>query len=730
MSHRLISLILFLALLAAGAAAANEDEEKAAEEAERRAAEIAEQRAEHLERAKSGDLDPLEVSDRHRTLDRIISGVLEQHHLRDRAFNEDMATEVLEAFLDQVDTGRYYLLQSDVDEYFARHEDLLESSNESGAGERVELAFDIFERYRDRLLDRIEFALEFIEDKPDLDTDWKLDADRSEAAWAADEDELDRIWKKRVKNDAIGLLLNDNDWEEARDTLERRYNNFRRSVAQTHSDDVFEHFINAHARTMDPHSAYFSPRDTEEFEIRMSLSLEGIGAALQVEDEYVTITEILPGGPADEDGTLRPQDRITGVAQGADGEMKDVVGWRLDDVVDLIRGPEGTEVRLRYLSGDSVPGDPERTLTLERSEVALEEQAAKKDIREVERDGETYRIGVITIPNFYMDFEGRREGREDYRSTTRDVKRLLEELKEAEADAVMVDLRDNGGGSLTEATELAGLFLDRGPIVQILDTRGDLDIAQSRNAGPVWDRPVGVMVNRFSASASEIFAGAMQDYGRGVVLGTQTYGKGTVQNLVELDRFFPGDEDELGQLKFTIGQFYRVSGGSMQHKGVKPDLELPSPISTDDFGESTKPNALEWNEIDSASFEGGPLPESLITALKESHEKRARENLEFVEFLDDIERARELGERESISLRLSERQEEHEEARERRLVHQNLQRQARGEEPLEALDDEDEDALEADADLLLGEGTRIMADFIHLLPQFSDAEGKFAARKD
>lgn len=735
MIHRHMSWLFLAGLLLASPVALSEspdgtdETDQAAREAEKRAAEIAEQREKYLRMAKEGDLAALEVEDLHQTLDYVVSGVLSQHHLRDRNFDREFAREVLDTYLERIDPQRHHLLAADVERFHERHNALLEEHGNSAAGKRVGLAFEIFETYRERLLERVDFALEFLENRPDLDGSGEIRTDRADADWARDRDELDEIWKRRIKNDLIGLKLNDQDWEEARETLERRYNNFRRTMAQMRGEDVFENFLNSHAQTLDPHSAYFSPRDTEEFEIRMSLSLEGIGAGLQVEDEYVTITEILPGGPADEDGTLRPQDRITGVAQGEDGEMKDVIGWRLEDVVDLIRGPEGSKVKLRYLPGGAVPGDPEETLVLERSEVALEEQAASKDIKEMERDGETVRVGVITIPNFYMDFEGRRQGQEDYRSTTRDVRKLLEELQEENVDSVLVDLRNNGGGSLNEATELAGLFLDGGPVVQVLNTQGQLDIAETPAGEAVWDGPMGVMVNRFSASASEIFAGAMQDYGRGIVLGTRTYGKGTVQNLIELDRFLPGEEDEMGQLKFTIGQFYRVSGGSMQHKGVKPDLELPSPVSLEDYGESTKPNALEWNEIEGLDYAGELIPAELFEQLRSAHEERVRENLEFMEFKDDVRHARKMSERDTLSLNLDKRREEHDEARERRLTHQNLQRQAQGEEPLDELEEDDEE-LDIERDILLSEGARIMADFSALLPDYADRDIGFAARKN
>jgi len=540
-------------------------------------------------------------------------------------------------------------------------------------------------------------------------------------------DALETLWRKRVTNDAIGLILADRDWDDASSVLERRYENLRRNITRSGRDEIFEIFMNAHAGVLDPHTAYFSPRNVEEFEIRMSLSLEGIGAALQAEDEYITITEILAGGPADRDGTLRPQDRITGVAAHEDCDMEDLIGWRVDDAVQLIRGPEGSKVRLRYLPGDAVPGDPEKTIELVRSEVQLEEQAAKKQIKEIDLGDEKYRVGVIQIPTFYMDFQARREGREDYRSTTRDVRRLLGELNDEGVDAVLLDLRNNGGGSLIEATELAGVFLDGGPVVQTMDTRGQLDISEDPEEQAEWDGPLGVMVNRFSASASEIFAGAIQDYGRGVIIGSPTYGKGTIQNLLDLDRWF-SEDDEVGQLKFTIGKFYRISGSSMQHRGVIPDLELPSAISLEDFGESTKPNAVAWDEIDSLEYDGARLPESLIKTLSEMHRDRVQEDLDFNNLLDDIRSYQEQQDRRYLSLNLKERRGSQDEARERRLSQENVRRAARGEAALEELDDESEPT--GDPDILLTESTRILADFASLLPDYADHESRFSARRD
>jgi len=669
--------------------------------------------------------EALKPSERQVFLDRVVAGLLEQHHLNARKVDDVLAREVFDNYLDRLDPGRYYLLESDVREFRRQHDALLKDSNRHGTGDRIELAFDIFERFRERMGERINFSKEYLSEKPELESDEQMAIDRDDAEWATDKDALDKLWAKRVKNDVIGLVLAERDWDDIQETLSRRYDTLSRNVAQSSRNDVFEMFMNAHTHALDPHTAYFSPRNMEEFEIRMSLSLEGIGAALQTQDEYITITEILPGGPADKDGTLRAQDRVTGVQPAEGCDMVDIVGWRVDDAVQLIRGPEGSKVRLRYLPADSVPGDPEKTIQLVRSEVQLEQQAAKKQIKTVELDERDYRIGVIQIPTFYMDFQGRREGREDYRSTTRDVRKLLQELKDESVDGIMVDLRNNGGGSLMEATELASVFLDKGPVVQMLDSRGSLDVADNPGDGKEWDGPLGVIVNRFSASASEIFAGAIQDYGRGVIIGSPTYGKGTIQNLLDLDRF--SNEGDAGQLKFTIGKFYRVNGDSMQHRGVIPDVQLPSAISLEDFGESTKDNALPWDQIKALEYDGEPLPESLITTLGEKHSNRAAKDVDFSALMDDIRSYRDVQSRKIISLNIDKRREEQEHVRERRLAQENVRRAARGEAALDELDDDTEGS--GDPDILLTESARIVANLATLLPGYAEHESRFAARR-
>ena len=355
------------------------------------------------------------------------------------------------------------------------------------------------------------------------------------------------------KSDALSLLLADKTWEEAKDLLDKRYKRFARRFQQLTSDEVFETFMNAFAHTLDPHSSYYSPRNSEEYRIQMSLSYFGIGASLQTDDDYVKVMNVIPGGPAAIDGTLQKEDRITAVGQGDEGEMVDVIGWRLDDVVDLIRGPAGTDVRLQILAGGALPGDDETVLLLTRDRVKLEEQAAKADVISVPRDGRDWSIGVITVPSFYRDFEAQQAGERDFRSTTRDVRKLIADLEAQGIDGLVIDLRNNGGGHLSEATALSGLFINNGPVVQLRDTYGKIDVLRDPIPKVAYNGPLAVLVNRFSASASEIFAAAVQDYERGVVVGQQTFGKGSVQNLYSLDQYFrPPAGESFGQLTLTI----------------------------------------------------------------------------------------------------------------------------------------------------------------------------------
>jgi carboxyl-terminal processing protease len=481
-------------------------------------------------------------------------------------------------------------------------------------------------------------------------------------------------------------------------------------MEQMKSDDVFETFMNAFAHTLDPHSSYLSPRNSEEYRIQMSLSYFGIGASLQTEDDYVQITNIIPGGPAAIDGSLKPKDKIIGVAQGEDGELVDVIGWRLDDVVELIRGPKDTVVRLHIIPAGALPGSTEKTVSLTRGQVRLEEQAAKSDIVTVPRDGREWRIGIIEVPSFYRDYRALSNGDKNYTSTTKDVKRLIGELEEQGIDGLIIDLRDNGGGHLTEATALSGLFIDNGPVVQLRNSNGR--ISRLDDPDPVarvaYNGPLAVLINRFSASASEIFAAAIQDYERGVIIGQTTFGKGTVQNLYSLDQYLQPEGDQgYGQLTLTIGKYYRVTGGSTQHRGVDPDIPLPSPIDASEIGESVRDSALPWDEIQTTRFRAGRPLDSTIESLTVNHDERAKDDPNIRYLMQYIEDDRELRARKSVSLNLEARQAERDQHRQRALEIENERRAALGLEPVDTLEDLDE---ETRPDVQLDQAAAIVTD--------------------
>jgi carboxyl-terminal processing protease len=650
--------------------------------------------------AATGSIEP---TDRHRRVARLVAEVMERQHYRQATLDDKLSSQIFERYLEALDGNRNYLLASDIAE-FERYRFALDDAIKSSD---LEPAFLMFSRLQERNRERIDYAISLLETEPDFTLDESFTFDRSEEAWPASKSDLDELWRKRVKNDALSLVLAGKEWPEIKEVLRKRYERVSKRIDQVSADDVFETFMNAYSHVYDPHSSYLSPRNSEEYNIAMSLSYEGIGATLQLVDDYVTIVNILPGGPAAVSGEFKPNDRITAVAQGADGAMTDVVGWRLDDVVQLIRGPEDTVVRLQVLPAGATPGSLERTVSLTRNKVTLEAQAAKKSIHETQRDGQVIKVGVIDVPSFYQDYQARSAGDEDYRSTTRDVRRLIEELKAEGMDTLVMDLRNNGGGHLSEATGLVGLFIEKGPVVQLRETGGRIEVLDDPEPGLAWDGPMVVLVNRASASASEIFAGAIQDYGRGLVVGQQTYGKGSVQNLYPLDRYALGPKSGFGQLTVTIGKYYRVTGDSTQHRGVTPDIQLPSLISTEDVGESTRESALPWDRIRAASFERAAAPEGELPLLGKLHDQRVQADPDFRALQGDLASLDHLRSHTTVSLNLEKRRQERAVMEKERLERENERRKARGLEPLAAI--EDLDASE-EPDALLDETIEIACD--------------------
>jgi len=650
--------------------------------------------------ASSGELAP---TDRHRRVVRLVSEVMDRQHYRQAPLDDKLSSQIYERYLDALDGNRSYLLASDIAE-FERYRYKLDDAIKSAD---LEPAFAIFLRLQQRNRERIDYALGLLETEPDFSLDEDFTFDRSDQPWPAGVDELDELWRKRVKSDALSLALAGKDWPETQDVLRKRYQRLSKRIDQVSADDVFEIFMNAYSHVFDPHSNYLSPRNSEEYNIAMSLSYEGIGASLQLIDDYVTIVNILPGGPAAADGSIKPNDRITAVGQGSDGSFTDVVGWRLDDVVQLIRGPIDTVVRLQILPAGAMPGAPETVVELVRNKVTLEAQAARKELRTTTRGDEEVRIGIIDVPSFYQDYQARVAGESDYRSTTRDVRRLIDELKSEGIETLVIDLRNNGGGHLSEATGLVGLFIEEGPVVQLRETGGRIEVLDDPEPGLAWNGPLVVLVNRASASASEIFAGAIQDYGRGLVVGQQTYGKGSVQNLYPLDRYALGPKSGFGQLTVTIGKYYRVTGDSTQHRGVSPDIELPSLISTIDVGESTRDSALPWDRIRPADFSRRQGVESGLALIDRAHEARVRADADFTALQGDLESVERLRAQKTISLNLEKRQAERVAMEQERLARENARRAARGLEPLGSAEELD---TAEQPDAVLAEAAEIAAD--------------------
>jgi carboxyl-terminal processing protease len=621
--------------------------------------------------ASSGDLV---ASERHRRVMRLVSEVVERQHYRQAALDDEMSSQIYERYLEALDGSRSYLLATDIADFERLRHELDDAIARADAAP----AFEIFTRYQQRNREVLRHAIALLDIEPDFTLDESFEFDRTDEGWPATDVELRELWRKRVKNDALSLLLAGKTWPEASEVLRKRYERVAKRIEQITADDVFETFMNAYSHVYDPHSNYLSPRNSEEYNIAMSLSYEGIGASLQLVDDHVTIMNVLPGGSAAASTEIKVGDRITAVAQGESGPMVDVVGWRLDDVVQLIRGPLNTVVRLQILPGGASPGSAESQLSLTRAKITLESQAAQKEIHTLKRGDQELRVGVISVPSFYQDFQSRVAGDADYRSTTRDVRRLIDELRGEGIESLVMDLRDNGGGHLSEATSLVGLFVERGPVVQLRETNGRIEVLDDPEPGVAWEGPLVVLVNRASASASEIFAGAIQDYQRGLVVGQQTYGKGSVQNLYPLDRYALGPKAGFGQLTVTIGKYYRVTGDSTQHRGVEPDITLPSLLNTDDIGESTRESALPWDRINAARFTPGPSEVPVVTLLSREHEQRIANNPDFAALQADVEALDQLRSLREVSLNLVKRRAERDAIDAERLARENARRKARG----------------------------------------------------
>ncbi|MGG5292172.1 carboxy terminal-processing peptidase [Pseudomonas shirazensis] len=637
--------------------------------------------------------------------------LLKRHHYSKPPLDDARSVIIYDSYIKLLDPSRSYFTASDIaefDKWKTQFDDFLKSGN-------LDPGFTIYKRYLNRVKARLDFALAELNkgvDKIDFTVDESLLVDRKDAPWLKNDAELDDLWRKRVKDEVLRQKIAGKDFKQIQETLIKRYKNQLARLDQTRAEDIFQAYINTFAQSYDPHTNYLSPDNAENFDINMSLSLEGIGAVLQNDNDQVKIVRLVPAGPAAKTKQVAPADKIIGVAQG-NKEMVDVVGWRLDEVVKLIRGPKGSVVRLEVIPASNAPSDQtSKIVSITREAVKLEEQAAKKSVLKLKQDGRDYKLGIIEIPAFYLDFKAYRAGDPEYKSTTRDVKKLLTELQNEKVDGVVIDLRNNGGGSLQEATELTSLFIDKGPTVLVRNSDGRVDVLEDENRGAFYKGPLTLLVNRLSASASEIFAGAMQDYHRALIIGGQTFGKGTVQTIQPLNH---------GELKLTLAKFYRVSGQSTQHQGVLPDIDYPSIIDTKEIGESALPEAMPWDTIKPAIKPAVDPFKPFLTELKARHDARSAKDAEFTYIRDRLALSQKLMSEKTVSLNEQTRRARHDEIEGKQLALENIRRKAKGEEPLKELKKEDEDALpvedentKPEDDAYLAETGRILLDYLSL----------------
>jgi carboxyl-terminal processing protease len=606
-------------------------------------------------------------------------------------------------YVKSLDNNKTYFTTSDLEafeKYRYRLDDLVRAEN-------VEVAYLVYNTFRRRFDERMNYIMtQLINQQFDYNVEEYYETNRDKEAWCKDQAELNEVWRKIIKNQALSLKLAGKTQPEIEKMLKERYERFNKSIKQFNSEDVFSMYMNAITESYDPHTNYFSPKAADLFKQQMTLSLEGIGARLQTENDYTRVAEVIPGGPAQKSDLIHVNDRIIGVGQGTSGEVVDVIGWRIDEVVKLIKGPKGTTVRLQLLPAETGVNGPSKIITLTRDKIKLEDQRAQKSLIHYQKDGKDLKLGVITLPQFYMDFEGYQKGDPNYTSTTRDVQKLIKELQAENINGLVLDLRNNGGGSLTEAIDLTGLFIKNGPIVQVKNSSNKIETLTDDNPSLLYNGPLVVLTNRFSASASEIFAGAIQDYHRGVIVGESSYGKGTVQTVINLNRFINDPDNQVGELKITFQKFYRVTGSSTQHKGVTPDIKLPTALSPEQFGESSSPSALPWDEIRGTLYQRTPMiNDKVISSLTKAYHDRLKTDAALQRFVSDTEEVTKSYKETKVSLNEAIRKKEMEEAEKKKAANDKLNTKITGKEgmPIDLMEMEDE---------YLREGLFVLGDLI------------------
>jgi carboxyl-terminal processing protease len=583
----------------------------------------------------------------------LTSQFLARYSYKPIPLDDSLSAKIMDRFIKSLDPDRMVFLQADIDKFMANRTGIDDAIKQ----EDLQIPFSIFNTYDQRVVERMNYARSLLKQNFDFSVKEDYSLQRDKGPWLQTQAESDDLWRKRVKGDWLRLKLAGKTDAAIRDILDKRYQTSLERAYQAKSEDVFQSFMEAYTTSVDPHTDYFGAKASAEFDISMKLSLVGIGAVLQERNDYTTIRELVAGGPAQLSGKLSPGDRIVGVGQGKDGAIKEVVGMRLDEIVQMIRGAKGSVVRLDILPADVGPDGAHRLISLTRDKISLEKQAANKTILPLKDGDATRKIGVITLPAFYEDFEALRNGDKDYRSASRDVAKLLRELKQENVDGVLIDLRNNGGGSLTEAINLTGLFVGKGPVVQQRDSEGKIKVERS-DLSPVWTGPLGVLINRGSASASEIFAAAIQDYGRGLIIGEPSFGKGTVQTVVDLDQLVHNSKPEFGELKLTVAQFFRVNGGTTQLRGVTPDISLPGFSDPKTFGETSYDNALPWTQIKPANYRPVGDLAALLPQLQRRHDARVKNDRDFQHFVEDIAELKAQRDKGVVSLNEADRRKE------------------------------------------------------------------------
>ncbi|MCJ8210846.1 carboxy terminal-processing peptidase [Mucilaginibacter sp. RS28] len=669
----------------------------------------------------AGDLHPDEQQS---VVVKQVADLISKYNYKKVPLNDSISRIIYNRYLKSLDDNHNYFLASDIKD-FEKYQDVLDDDIKEGNLNNV---FYIFNVYKKRYNERITYSLSQLNNNFDYSKDETFTFDRDSLPFVSSEADMNNLWAKRVKYDLLNLKLANADMAKNKETLRKRYQNLISQSNKLSKQDVLQIFMDALTNAIDPHTNYFNPANAAEFNIDMSRSLEGIGASLLSENDYVTIKTVVPGGPADKSRQVNIDDRIIGVAQGKTGEFVDIVGWRTDTAITLIRGPKGTIVRLKLLPKGKAASDKPKIVELVRDKIILKDQSAKKEIRTYNENGKTVKIGVISVPAFYLDFAAYRAGDPNYKSTTRDVKLILDTLKKVGVDGVVMDLRQNGGGSLVEAVDLTGLFIKTGPVVQVRDARNRVEVDNDEDPGVAWSGPMAVLVDRFSASASEIFSGAIQDYGRGMIIGTQTYGKGTVQSVINLDQVIsptikdmiakitqkgtkqaPGALSKFGQLNLTMAKFYRVSGGSTQHKGVTPDITFPAVIPLDKYGEDTEPSALPYDMINPSTYTKVGDFSAVLPQLRKLHEDRMNASASYKYLLEDIADFKKRDAEKSVTLNEQVLKKERDEDEQKAFERNNLRRTALGLAPLKKGQTRPRNE---DLDFLKIEAGQILTDYI------------------